>query len=197
MRTGGFLLFRGAGNIKKPHSFAGMRHGCYNDDMKNLWIVNGTMGAGKSAVGEELAKILPDNAYLDGDWCWNVRPFFVNERAKERILDNICLILGNYLKEPSLKNIIFTWVLHDWTVTQTILSRLPLENVNVRAFTLTLSEKTLRARLMKDVAEHKRTADVIERSVVRLPLYENMPAQKISAETLSPAEIAKKIKDSL
>lgn len=174
-----------------------MRHGCYNDDMKNLWIVNGTMGAGKSAVGEELAKILPDNAYLDGDWCWNVRPFFVNERAKERILDHICLILGNYLKEPSLKNIIFTWVLHDWTVTQTILSGLPLENVNVRAFTLTLSEKTLRARLMKDVAEHKRTADVIERSVARLPLYENMPAQKISAETLSPAEIAKKIKDSL
>ena len=88
-------------------------------------------------------------------------------------------------------------MLHDWTVTQTILSRLPLENVNVRAFTLTLSEKTLRARLMKDVAEHKRTAEVIERSVARLPLYENMPAQKISAETLSPAEIAKKIKDSL
>ena len=37
--------------------------------MKTLYFINGAMGVGKTAVSRALQKMLPDCAFLDGDWC--------------------------------------------------------------------------------------------------------------------------------
>ena len=37
---------------------------------KQLYLIGGTMGAGKTTVGRILKKQLPDCVFLDGDWCW-------------------------------------------------------------------------------------------------------------------------------
>jgi tRNA uridine 5-carbamoylmethylation protein Kti12 len=50
--------------------------------MKNLIIMGGTMGAGKTATCRELQKILPRNVFLDGDWCWDMHPFVVTDETK-------------------------------------------------------------------------------------------------------------------
>ena len=52
--------------------------------------------------------------------------------------------------------------------------RLDLRNVQVERFTLMVSERALRQRLERDVTAGLRQADVIDRSVQRLPLYEKM-----------------------
>ena len=35
--------------------------------MKKLFLIGGTMGVGKTAVSQELKRILPHAAFLDGD----------------------------------------------------------------------------------------------------------------------------------
>ena len=47
---------------------------------KKLFIVNGAMGVGKTTTCKELSKKLQD---LDGDWCWMINPFVVNEENKQ------------------------------------------------------------------------------------------------------------------
>ena len=61
--------------------------------MKKLIIINGTMGTGKSTVSELILKKLEKSVYLDGDWCWNMNPFTVNEENIEMVLKNIIFLL--------------------------------------------------------------------------------------------------------
>ena len=158
--------------------------------MKNLIFINGTMGAGKTAVSRALQKRLEPCVFLDGDWCWDMRPFAVTEETKAVVTDNICAMLSNFLRCGAWENIIFCWVMQDRAIADGILSRLDLTNVQARLFTLMVSEDTLRARLGADVSAGKRTADVIERSVARLPLYARMDSEKINTDALTPDEIA-------
>lgn len=37
--------------------------------MKNLYIIGGTMGVGKTTIGQKLKNKLPNSVILDGDWC--------------------------------------------------------------------------------------------------------------------------------
>lgn len=158
--------------------------------MKNLIFVNGTMGAGKTAVCRALQGRLEPCVLLDGDWCWDMRPFTVTEETKAVVVDNICAMLGNFLRCGAWENVVFCWVMQDRAIAENILRRLDLTNVNVRLFTLMVSERTLRARLEADVQAGKRERDVIERSVARLPLYERMDSEKIDTDALTPDQIA-------
>ena len=74
--------------------------------MKNLIFVNGTMGAGKTATCTALRDIMKPAVFLDGDWCWDMRPFTVTEETKHMVLDNICYLLGNFIACSEYKNII-------------------------------------------------------------------------------------------
>lgn len=64
--------------------------------VKRLIIINGTMGVGKTTVCRELLKALPQCAFLDGDWCWMMDPFIVNEETKKMVQDNIIHLLRSY-----------------------------------------------------------------------------------------------------
>ena len=61
-----------------------MKAGC--SLMKKLILISGTMGIGKSTITEELSKQTKQSVYLDGDWCWMMNPFIVNEENKDCLL---------------------------------------------------------------------------------------------------------------
>lgn len=67
-------------------------------DTKMLYLIGGTMGVGKTTVGQILKRQLPDCVFLDGDWCWQADPFKVTEGTKRMVLDNICYLLGSFLR---------------------------------------------------------------------------------------------------
>ncbi|MEG2316612.1 MAG: nucleotide kinase, partial [Clostridia bacterium] len=50
--------------------------------MTNLYMIAGTMGVGKTAVCQSLKQKLPNAVFLDGDWCWDANPFWVNDETK-------------------------------------------------------------------------------------------------------------------
>lgn len=55
--------------------------------MKNLFLIGGTMGIGKSTVSRCLKHRLPNGVFLDGDWCWDAEPFVVTEETKKMVMD--------------------------------------------------------------------------------------------------------------
>ena len=160
---------------------------------KTLLLIGGPMGVGKSAVCGELVDLLQPGVYLDGDWCWNMRPFSVTEETKAMVMDNICAMLNRFLGCPELRYVIFGWVMHQQTILDEICSRLPLEGVTVHKLSLLASEDVLRQRLGRDVAAGRRTAEGIGRSLAYLTLYAALNTQKIWTDKLSPRETAERI----
>ncbi|MEG0512985.1 MAG: nucleotide kinase [Clostridia bacterium] len=72
--------------------------------MKNLYIIGGTMGVGKTAVCQSLKQKLSNAVFLDGDWCWDA-----NLSNLDRVNCNTKLIAltcdANTLKERLEKDI--------------------------------------------------------------------------------------------
>lgn len=148
------------------------------------------MGVGKTTVCRILRDRLENCAFLDGDWCWDMHPFRVTDATRALVLDNICHILGNFLACPEFENVVFCWVLHEQSIIDAILDRLNLQCVDLRCFCLVCGERELRERLHADVNARLRGADVIERSVARLPMYEVLRAEKIDVSHITPDEAA-------
>ena len=40
--------------------------------MKNIYIIGGTMGVGKTTICQKLKLKLANSVFLDGDWCWDM-----------------------------------------------------------------------------------------------------------------------------
>ena len=158
--------------------------------MKKLIIINGTMGVGKSSVCNELLNILEPSIYLDGDWCWNMNPFIVSEENKKMVIDNINHLLKSYLDNSGYEYIIFCWVIHQEYIFTQILESLKNYNFELYKISLVCSETALKSRLKIDVENGIRKVDVIDRSVQRLKLYNNMDTIKINVSDITPGQTA-------
>ena len=152
------------------------------------------MGIGKTTVCQQLKQDLPNSVFLDGDWCWDASPFQVTDETKAMVTNNICYVLNNFLKCSAYENIIFCWVMHEQSIINSILEKLDTQNCEVKCISLVADEKTLRERLEKDVERGIRSEDIIERSIVRIPMYQALNTIKIDTNTKTVAMIANEIK---
>ena len=132
--------------------------------MKKLYMISGTMGVGKTTTCRQLRDMLPDCAFLDGDWCWDMHPFKVTEESMAMVTDNICHILNNFLKCSIFENVIFCWVMHRQEIIDEIIGCLEGE-FELRSISLVCTPDSLKQRLSEDVRRGVRQPDVIERSI--------------------------------
>ena len=65
--------------------------------MKNLYMIGGTMGVGKTTICQQLKLKLNNCVFLDGDWCWDSDPFKVTDETKKMVLNNIPMAVLGYL----------------------------------------------------------------------------------------------------
>ena len=161
--------------------------------MKTLYLIGGTMGVGKTAVSQQLKRDLPNSVFLDGDWCWDASPFQVTEETKKMVMENICYLLNQFLHCSAYDHVIFCWVMHQQSIIESILERLDLSDCQVKSISLLASENTLRNRLQADVDSGIRAADVIERSVARIPLYQELSTIKVDTDHKTISAIAGEI----
>jgi len=157
--------------------------------VKTLYMIGGTMGVGKTTVCTLLRDMLPDCAFLDGDWCWSMHPFQVTEETKRMVVDNIACLLNSFLRCSAFKNVVFCWVMHEQSIIDDILSRLVGE-FDLKCVSLVCTEAALRERLEKDVAAGIRSADIIERSTARIPMYALLKTVKVDVSEISPRRAA-------
>ncbi len=161
--------------------------------MKNIYIIGGPMGVGKTAVCQKLKMELDDCVFLDGDWCWDANPFQVNEETKEMVQKNICFLLNQFIHCTAYRNIIFCWVMHEQKIIDSILNELDKTDCEVKTISLLCDEQTLRGRLLGDIQKGIRQEDIIERSIKRIPLYQNLNPRKIDTSGTTVEQIAKEI----
>ena len=160
--------------------------------MKNLIFINGTMGAGKSAVSRELKKILAPSFFLDGDWCWDMEPFVPDAADRALVLRNIAFLLNSYLAFDGRGNVIFCWVMHKRAVVEDLLARLDLSGARFFLFTLDVSEAELTRRFSRDVERGLRDSGIIGRSLARRREFDAF-GEVVPADGISPAEAARAI----
>jgi len=160
--------------------------------MKKLYMVGGTMGVGKTTTCRLLRDLLPDCAFLDGDWCWDMHPFTVTEETKTMVMNNIRYMLNSFLGCSAFQNVVFCWVMHEQAIIDEILAGLDGE-FELCVISLVCRPERLAQRLERDVANGLRQADVIARSTARLPLYDRLNTVKIDVSDISPDEAAERI----
>ena len=161
--------------------------------MKQLYLIGGAMGAGKSAVGSALNRLANKSVWLDGDDLWRMNPFTVSDSTKLMVMSNIRSVINNFLACPDIDCVIFTWVMHEQEIIDDILSGLALDGVEVRAVSLILSEESLKSRLEKDIAAGIRQPDIVERSLGYLKKYDTLDTEKLDVSGISPEDAAKRI----
>ena len=161
--------------------------------MKNLIFISGPMGAGKTTISRALQKIMPNNVFLDGDWCWDMKPFVVSEERKKMVIENITFLLQNFINRGDYENIIFCWVMQEDEISRDILSQLDKNEVNVFEFALICSPETLKKRICRDIENGVREEDVLERALSYLGKYEKVNRVKLDVSDISPENAAKKI----
>ena len=157
---------------------------------KRLYLLGGPMGVGKTTVCRLLQGRLPNCVFLDGDWCWDARPFTVNAETKRMVLDNIRHLLGNFLRCSAYENVLFCWVLQEQSVWDDLLSLRETADVDVTCAALLCSPDALRDRLLRDVDAGLRRPDVLARSPERLPLYRNLRVPALDTTALTPEQTA-------
>lgn len=164
---------------------------------KKLVFINGAMGVGKTTTCKILLERLTPGVWLDGDWCWNMNPFLVNDETTSMVLKNIGYLLSSYLQNSSFHYVIFSWVLHQPQTVQQILNLLTTSQFRLYQFTLNCSPKALTERLNCDIAKGLRKPEVVERSLGYLPLYSAMDTVKIEVSDCSPEQAALQIEEYL
>ena len=147
------------------------------------------MGIGKTTVSQQLKKTLRNSVFLDGDWCWDADSFQVTEETKKMVMQNICYLLNSFLHCTAYENVIFCWVMHEQSVIDSITATLDTSRCKIVKISLLADEPTLRLRLSSDVAQGIRFADVIDRSVARINLYQALDTIKVDTSNKTVQEI--------
>lgn len=158
--------------------------------MKHVYLIGGPMGIGKSTICNQLNQDLDHSVFLDGDWCWNMDPFIVNQDTKNMVLDNITHCLNNFIHTPGIENIIFCWVMHKQDIIDQIIQKLDTEGVDIHLISLTCEKEELIKRMLID----RRDNQTIRKSLQYLELYKDLDTQKIDVTTLDVQKTIDKIK---
>lgn len=161
--------------------------------MKTLMVIGGPMGVGKTAVCRELQERLDRCVFLDGDWCWDARPFQVTEETKAMVMENIAFLLNQFLRCGAYDHVLFCWVLHRREIWDGLFSRLDTAGAAVRQVVLACAEDVLSARLRRDIQAGRRTPDALERGLQYLPLYETLGLPLLDTTALTAAEAAERL----
>lgn len=148
------------------------------------------MGIGKSTICNQLNQDLDHSVFLDGDWCWNMDPFIVNQDTKNMVLDNITHCLNNFIHTPGIENIIFCWVMHKQDIIDQIIQKLDTEGVDIHLISLICEKEELIKRMLIDRRDNK----TIRKSLQYLELYKDLDTQKIDVTTLDVQKTIDKIK---
>ena len=148
------------------------------------------MGIGKSTICNQLNQDLDHSVFLDGDWCWNMDPFIVNQDTKNMVLDNITHCLNNFIRTPGIENIIFCWVMHKQDIIDQIIQKLDTEGVDIHLISLICEKEELIKRMLID----RRDNQTIRKSLQYPELYKDLDTEKIDVTTLDVQKTIDKIK---
>lgn len=158
---------------------------------KKLIIINGPSGVGKTTVCWGLYKEFEKSVWLDGDWCWMMNPFKVNEENLKMAEDNIAYMLKNFIENLNYEYVILGWIIFNNQMFDRVLRKLKDKDYKLYKITLLCSEEKLRERMILD----HREAGNIETSVHSIKYYKPLDTNKLDTTNLTADEVVHEIVD--
>lgn len=134
-------------------------------------VINGPMGAGKTAVGKYIAGSHAGTAFIDGDWCLDLHPFVGNRETKEMAIDNILHMIGNYRRCSLCRMIVLVWLMDDPWVRERIMDGIAGMEADIQYVTLVCNQVELVRRWTNDHACEWRTQEWLDVSLKSLPAF--------------------------
>ena len=156
--------------------------------MKQLILISGPMGVGKTTAARELLNNIPRSVWLDGDWCWEQGNHWdFSDENKKMVMDNITYLLGNFLANPNFETVIFSWVMHLPEIHEELLARLEDYDFDLFNISLVCSKRALL----------ERTADRDELDAARalsyIPRYYELDSIKLDTTDMTPTRVVDSI----
>lgn len=162
--------------------------------MKNLIVIVGPNGVGKSTTGKNIVEKYPKTALVDSDWCRAINPFILTESTKQTVTDNIYCLLHNYLICDDIDTVVFT---HSWhgerkSIYDKVISKLKNDKIKFKENIVVLkcSESENIRRAIKDNRDETRIARGIKNT---FSFYDNLNYPIIDTTDMNVAEVAELI----
>jgi broad-specificity NMP kinase len=154
--------------------------------VKQLIMINGAMGVGKTCVCKGLNKRLENSVWLDGDWCMMMNPWKISESTQKMFLDNIIYLLKNFLANPTFAYVLFSWVIPREDLSGYIVKKMREHDLSfeLKKITLMCSDDRLKKRMRLD----GRDANTIEKSIVYQDAFRSMDTIKVDTTGLTLSE---------
>lgn len=165
--------------------------------MKKLILIGVPMGAGKTTLAKVLNQKLTNSVMLDGDWCWQMNPFTVNEENKKMVMDNIHYLLNSFIHNSQIDYIIFCWVMDEQKIIDDVLVGLDLSSVETTPISLLPSVQKLTSNIQTDVKANLRKPEDLQRSLARMLKFQGLATIKYDNSDKTPSDIAQEIIEQL
>lgn len=153
-----------------------------------LIFIGGPPGVGKSTVAKLFLDQLENSIWLDGDDLWRMNPFKVNEKTKSMVENNIQYVLNSFIS-AQFSHVIFTWVLHQNSIVDSIIKRINLSGYKFHHYTLTCDRSELNDRIRSD--DERSTS--ISLAQDRLEKSRSLKSVLIDTTEKTPAEVANEL----
>lgn len=162
--------------------------------MKQLIVIIGPNGVGKSTVARELVKQNRNIAYVDSDWCRVMNPFIFTKETKQTICENIYCLLRNYLCCSDINTVVFTYGWHGERkeIYETVIEKLKNDDIKFKETIIILkcSKSENRKRAIKDGRDELRVKRGMERT---FSFYDSFDYPCIDTTNMTPLQVAKEI----
>ncbi|MEA4831148.1 hypothetical protein SDC9_121574 [bioreactor metagenome] len=161
--------------------------------MKNLILILGANGIGKSTISAQLLRLLPNSAYIDSDYCRMMNPAQLNDETVFVNKKNILDLMLNYFGCSIIDNVIFPYGFHGHRkqLFNDLLNELK-KKVDFRLYTILLvcDEAENIRRLKADNRDDER----IERALRNTRnIFGGLDCPTIDITELSPVQSAERI----
>ena len=162
--------------------------------MKQLIVIIGPNGVGKSTTAKAYVDHYTQTAYVDSDWCRVMNPFDFTETTIQTITANIYCLLRNYLTCDNIQSIIFTYGWHGprKEIYDNVIARLRQGNIDFNEVIIILkcSKDENVIRSIKDGRDETRINRGIE---MTFSFYDDYDYPFIDTTNMTPSQVAKEI----
>lgn len=79
---------------------------------KQLLVIIGPNGVGKSTSAKAFLDKYTGSAFVDSDWCRAINPFPFTQETKKTVTDNLYCLIRNYLLCEEILQVVFTYGFH-------------------------------------------------------------------------------------
>lgn len=166
--------------------------------MKQLIVIIGPNGVGKSTSAKEIVSKCKRMAYVDSDWCRVMNPFVLTEITKQTVKENIYCLIRNYFTCSEIDVVIFT---HSWhggrkEIYEQVIEKLKEEGLEFKETIIILkcSKEENIKRAIKDGRDEIRIKRGMEKT---FNFYDEYEYPVIDTTHMLPSKVAEKLLEML